>query len=95
MWIGAGPDCFKALRDLRAQLDVDQLVIGVNGARPNAWSSGAQCDMDEGRSTYLCQRGRRERPEAVRTLDPAPLESVGSVGQQDDFHARWLAERTR
>jgi hypothetical protein len=92
-WAGAGPDCFEALRDLRAQLDAEGILIGVNGARPNAWSSGMQRDMGEGVVTYLSEIGIRGRPPAVRTLDAAPLESVGTIAQQDDFRARWLAAR--
>jgi hypothetical protein len=92
-WSGAGPDCFEALRQLRAHLDAEHIAIGVNGARPNAWSSGMQRDMGEGLVTYLCELGRPGRPETVGTLDAAPLSAVGTVAQQDEFHARWLTER--
>src|SRR5215471_2883515 len=62
-WSGSGPDCFKALRHLRAQLDNARVSIGVNGARPNSWSSGMQCDMGEGRVTCLCELGSKGPPE--------------------------------
>ena len=92
-WNGVGPDCFKAQRDLRSQLDGEGILLGVNGARPNSWCSGMQCDMGEGRVTYLLQLGLLGRPEQVRTLDAAPLDAVGTVAEQDDFQSRWRRER--
>jgi hypothetical protein len=92
-WVGAGPDCFEALRYLRVQLDAEHIIIGVNGARPNAWSSGMQRDMGEGLETYLLEIGARGQPVAVRTLGAAPVETAGTVPAQDDFHTRWLAAR--
>jgi hypothetical protein len=92
-WAGTGPDCFEALRILRSQLDAEGIVIGINGARPNAWASGMQRDMGEGLVTYLCALGARGEPLVVRTLGAAPIESAGSVAAQDDFHRSWLAER--
>ena len=92
-WIGKGSDCFGAVRDLMAQLEALEITIGVDGARPNAWSSGMQRDMGEGRTTYLTELGSHGRPATVQTLDPAPLDSVGTLIEQDNFHGEWLAER--
>jgi hypothetical protein len=52
-----------------------------------------QRDMGEGRTTYLTELGSHDRPATVQTLDPAPLDSVGTLVEQDDFHGEWLAER--
>lgn len=92
-WIGRGPDCFEALRDLRTVLDTRGIKIGVNGARPHSWASGMQRDIGEGRVVYLCQLGSSERPPTVRTLDAAPLDEVGTLAEQDAFQTRWRAER--
>jgi hypothetical protein len=92
-WVGTGPDCFKAQRDLRARLDAEGILLGVNGARPNSWSSGLQCDMGEGRVTYLLEVGASGRSPQVPTLDAAPLGAVGTVADQDEFQSRWMAER--
>jgi hypothetical protein len=92
-WVGVGPDCFKALRDLRRRLDADGILLGINGARPNSWSSGMQCDMGEGRVTYLLELGSRGRPPQVQTLDAAPLGLVGTVLAQDEFQSKWRSER--
>jgi hypothetical protein len=52
-WAAEGPDLFKALRALRRILDPLGIRLGVNGARRDAWASGMQCDMGEGRAVYL------------------------------------------
>lgn len=93
MWEAVGPDVFEALRSLRRELDAGGLRVGVNGARPNAWSSGMQRDMGLGRMTYLCELGDSGGFPMVGTLDPAPLAEVGTVADQDEFHAAWLADR--
>jgi hypothetical protein len=92
-WIAQGPDLFEALRVLRRELDPQAIRLGCNGARRNAWASGMQRDMGEGRGVYLCELGAPGRPPHWDTLGPAPLEEVGTVAEQDAFHARWLADR--
>lgn len=93
MWSGSGSNCFDALRDLRLKLDQEHITIGVNGARPNCTLSGMLADMGEGRSVYALEPGLTERPRLLRTLDPAPLDAVGSVADQDAFKQQWLAKR--
>lgn len=92
-WEAVGPDVFEALRSLRRELDAHGLRVGVNGARPNAWSSGMQRDMGLGRMTHLCELGEFGGMPTVGTLDAAPLAEVGTVADQDEFHAAWLADR--
>lgn len=90
-WHGAASDLFSALRDLRVHLDEDDLVIGVNGARPECGVSGMLADMGEGRRAYVLTLPRTAAPpEIVRTLDAAPLGEVADVATQDDFKRRWL-----
>jgi hypothetical protein len=94
-WSAEGPDLFEALRTLRAKLDKEEILLGCNGARPNAWASGMQRDMGVGKTVYLCELDRGGRPPEVRTLDAAPLDEAGTVREQDEFHARWLASRDK
>jgi hypothetical protein len=51
-----------------------------------------QRDMGDGRVVYLLELGSSSRPPAVGTLDAAPLDSVGTVTEQDDFQTRWRAQ---
>lgn len=88
-----GPDLFKALRELRCALDPLGIRLGVNGARRDAWASGMQCDMGEGRVVYLLAEGQTGRPEQVSTLGRTAIEHVGTLEEQDQYHARWLGSR--
>jgi hypothetical protein len=88
-----GPDLFEALRTLRRALDPRGIRLAVNGARRDAWSSGMQRDMGEGRVVYLPTKGESGRPPQVRTLGPASLLDVGTVREQDEQHRRWLSSR--
>ncbi len=92
-WTAEGPDLFKPLRALRRILDPLGIRLGVNGARRDAWASGMQCDMGEGRVVYLLVEGQAGRPEQVSTLGSAPVSHVGTVDDQDRQHERWLRSR--
>lgn len=92
-WTAEGPDLFKALRALRRVLDPLDIRLGVNGARRDAWASGMQCDMGEGRVVYLLVKQQAGRPEQVSTLGPAPLSHIGTVEDQDQQHEQWLRAR--
>ena len=52
-----------------------------------------QRDMGEGETVYLCELELAGRQPAARTLDAAPIDEVGTVSEQDEFHVRWLASR--
>ncbi len=91
-YLAAG-DLFKALRALRRILDPLGIRLGVNGARREAWASGMQCDMGEGRVVYLLIEGNAGRPEQVSTLGATSLSHVGTVDDQDQCHERWLRSR--
>ena len=92
-WDAEGPDLFEALRTLRRALDPLGIRLAVNGARRDAWSSGMQRDMGEGRVVYLLTEGESGRPPQVSTLGPASLLDIGTVGEQDEQHRRWLSSR--
>lgn len=92
-WAAEGPDLFKALRALRRILDPLGIRLGVNGARRDAWASGMQCDMGEGRVVYLLVEGQAGRPEQVSTLGSTSVSQVGTVEDQDQQYARWRRSR--
>jgi len=90
-WTGLGPDIFSALRALMGDLERVHGRVGLVGARPNAWASGMQRDMGDGRSVYLLSLPRSPgRPPSAPTLDPAPLADVGTIADQDAFQRQWM-----
>jgi hypothetical protein len=46
--------------------------------------------MGGGRKAYIIRLGA-SATEMLDIFDFAPAESVGTVAQQEDFHARWVA----
>jgi hypothetical protein len=81
------------LRNLRRLIDLRGFRLALNGARRDAWASGMQRDMGEGRYVYLLKPGQTGRPEQVDTLGTAPIELIGSVAEQEAHHAHWLKSR--
>lgn len=65
----------------------------AQASRPDAWASGMQCDMGEGRVVYLLVKGKAGRPEQVSTHGSAPVSHVGTVDDQDRQHDQWLLSR--
>jgi len=92
-WAASGPDLFEALRNLRRLIDPLGFRLALNGARRDAWASGMQRDMGEGRYVYLLEPGQTGRPEQVDTLATAPIELIGSVAEQEAHYAHWLNAR--
>ena len=93
-WAASGPDLFEALRNLRRVIDPLGFRLALNGARRDAWASGMQRDMGEGRYVYLLEPGQKGRPEQVDTLGTAPIEFIGSVAEQETHYAHWLSTRS-
>ena len=90
-WSGLGSDIFSAVRALMDELERVEGRIGVVGAKPNAWASGMQRDMGDGRSVYILTLPRTPgRPPSAPTLDPASLDEVGTTADQDAFQRRWM-----
>jgi hypothetical protein len=95
-WSTERADIFEYLLALRDQVEPLGLRLCCNGARRDAWASGMQRDMGMGTWVYLLTDvDPGQRPPQVRTLDPAPAESVVSVQEQRAWHADWLARRSR
>ena len=92
---GSAGDFFEALRVVRRALDENGLRLCCGGARRDAWASGMQRDMALGRSCYVVSMPRTKQLAAVvGVLDPAPLDTIGTVADQDQFHREWLASST-
>jgi hypothetical protein len=83
-------DLFEALCVYRRFLERSGgYLLLCNGARKDAFPSAMSRDMGRGCKLYisaLSVPGGR----LVETLDPAPLEAVGTVDEQSAFHNEWF-----
>jgi hypothetical protein len=86
---GSGEDWFDALRQLRVTMEAEGLRPLCAGARTNARPSGMLGQSTGGSVVYLLHPGRQP-VETAGFLDPAPLQEIGTVEEQDVFYERWL-----
>ena len=85
-----GRDIFDALQQLRLKLEPLGWYPLCNGARVDCYPSGMARDMGGAQAVYVLTIGKSGRPPVVRTLEPAPRASVGTVAEQDAYFRRWL-----
>ena len=76
---------WHALNDVRAQLEPDGWLVGVNGARRDAAPSGMALDMAGGLSIYVHDT---DPPRLVDTFDRAARDQVATLEDQEARLAR-------
>lgn len=74
-----------ALNDVRAQMEPDGWLVGVNGARRDAAASGMALDMGGGLSIYLHDT---DPPRLVDTFGRADEDQVATLEEQEAWVAR-------
>ncbi|WP_181788235.1 hypothetical protein [Streptomyces phytophilus] len=94
-WEGEGADLFEALRQARGCLEPKGVRLCCNGARIDTWPSR----MAREHGAWVVYVHRRWLPTTVRDLVPvlgaADAGRIGTVAEQDDYHAWHLANRKR
>ena len=86
------PDLFEALREMRQDLERMGAQLLSAGARPDVTPSGMSRSMSGGRKAYVVHLGSPARmTDMVDIFDYAEPETVGTVQQQRDYVAAWLA----
>jgi hypothetical protein len=84
-------DLFECLRTIRRELEPTGVRLCCNGARVDVWPSGMARDMGGGRHAYILRMGRQaQRSDLVSIFDPAPVEAVGDVDDQEAYARRWF-----
>jgi len=85
-------DLFNALVDLREKLDRSGIKLLCNGARKDVYPSGMSRSMGGGRKAYVIRKGHPARMASLLDIfDPADIDSVVSVCEQQAFHEEWFA----
>ncbi|MFW6695844.1 hypothetical protein [Streptomyces sp. MAR4 CNX-425] len=89
----SGADLFEALRRARGHLEPRDIRLCCNGARIDAWPSRQAREH----GAWVVYITRLWLPPTVRDLVSvfglADAERIGTVAEQDEFHARHLANR--
>lgn len=91
-----GDDLFLAMVELRKVLERSEAQLLCAGARPEVFPSGMSRGMGGGRKAYVTRIGEpARRSDIVDIFDYATPESVVTVEQQADFHAKWAESMRR
>ena len=89
----SGPDLFEALLSLRRDLEADGLLIGVEGARCDAYPSGMVRDMAGGERVYRLRKGRSADPadmmDTLAVIEDRDL--IATVDEQLRHYRDWLS----
>ncbi|QHC34185.1 hypothetical protein [Komagataeibacter xylinus] len=89
------PDLFSAFQNMRLDLEKEGIRFLCIGACPDVIASGLSRNMSGGRKVYAIRHGEQaDSRNIVDIFDYAPPERIGTVQQQRDFAARWLASVT-
>jgi hypothetical protein len=85
-------DFEDALRQLRAELEQQNLLLLCNRFRRNAFVSSMARQMSDGLGCYLVVTGEPVSPELiVESLAPAPREDVVLADEASKFINDWIA----
>ena len=86
-----GYDFFDCLIKLREFLEKKKLFILCQGSAINVYPSRMARDMSSGLKAYSLELGKKTSLEQlVEIFDPAPVEAVGLIIEQNAFFERWI-----
>jgi len=86
-----GSDLFKALFQLRRQLEQMQMQMLCNGSRENMVCSGMSRSMGGGRKAYLVELGQPARRDSLVDIFAfAQDEFIVSTTEQEQFYSKWV-----
>lgn len=88
-------DLFDAQLLLRKELEKAGGRLLCAGARSDVFPSGMSRSMSGGRKAYIMQLGKSPiRSDLVDIFSYAEPGVVGTVGQQQQFHQKWIESRS-
>ena len=82
---------FMALRNLRIQMEHDDVQIVCNGAVRNVYPSAMMLRMGNGRKAYVLHHGIQARQtDIVDIFNTDVIPQVCSVNEQENYYREWL-----
>lgn len=91
-----GNGAFEALNNMRLKLEKKGIRLLCAGARKDLFPSGMSRSMGGGRKAYLLKMGEPAKMDSlVDIFDSAPVETVGTVDEQQRFYNDWIDSISR
>jgi len=85
---------YHALRDVRALLEPEGIVLDCYGSCPDVLVSGMLIDMGDGTLAYRMSRASsNDRPPTVNIFETEPGLQLGSVAEQDTYRDNLVKAR--
>lgn len=82
---------FECFIQLRLTLEPEGIRFLCNGARLDAYPSAMSLSMGSGWLVYQHREGQTGSVAGgLNLLDPSPIECVGTVEEQREWHKRWI-----
>ena len=85
--IGHADYPFRALVEVRKQLETEGLLIACNGARRDVYPSGMSLP---GYKAYILEMGK-QATQLVVIFDEAEIATIATVGEQKKYWEAWLS----
>lgn len=88
-----GPDLWECLKGIRNTWEPLGVRICCNGSRLDCYPSAMTLQMGGGYKVIAREMGRpvTDLGAVVKIFDPAELEQVGTVREQESYYRSWLA----
>jgi len=86
---GLGSDCFDALIEARRQLELQGILVCVEGARKDVWPSGMARAMGAGRKAYRMALGKQALKSDLVDIF-AEAKTPASIAEQDAYRRAWF-----
>jgi hypothetical protein len=88
-FVGVGSDCFDALIEARRHLELQEILVCVEGARKDVWPSGMARSMGAGRKAYRMTLGKQALKSDLVDVFAEAL-TPASIAEQEAYRHAWF-----
>ncbi len=95
VFLKTGVDYFEVLKELRRELEEYDVFLGCKGSCLNVYPSRMTSQMSNGLLAYeLVMAKSTSDDDIINIFDPAELEDISTVEEQEEFHRNWIKHFT-
>lgn len=84
-----GDFLFLILKEIRRELENDNLFLLINGSRKDVYPSGSSLNGDMAYVNMLKKPAKREELVSIFEITDQ-LDKIGTIKEQEDFHKEWI-----